>query len=248
MSSYGGQVAFPGNSMYHATKWGIEGSTESVAQEFAPFGVGISIVEPGGARTEFRYGSAQVADALPDYAGTPARSFEKLLDPNAAQAPSDPARMATAIITTVDIQHAPLRIVLGSQALDATITTLEKRTAAFLLDGQAAKHVIDSGLACAEEMTQRCITSRHAAPALVVLSRQCRTLGRSLVTAAWISATRARSRPHRWSTPTRLSRSHRTHCSSGIATRDHAITVLRSCSSIGSAAAGMLAGAPPTGW
>ena len=74
---------------------------------------------------------------FPTTPGTPARSFEKLLDPNAAQAPSDPARMATAIITTV--QHAPLRIVLGSQALDATITTLEKRTAAFLLDGQAAK-------------------------------------------------------------------------------------------------------------
>ena len=58
MSTYGGQVAFPGNSMYHATKWGIEGFAESVAQEVAPFGIGVTIVEPGGARTEFRYGSA----------------------------------------------------------------------------------------------------------------------------------------------------------------------------------------------
>jgi DNA-binding CsgD family transcriptional regulator len=72
--------------------------------------------------------------------------------------------------------------------------------------------------------------------------------GRSLVTAAWISATRARSMPHGLSTPVRLSRSHRTHCSPGIATSSHAMTVLRSCSSIGSIAAGMLAGAPPTGW
>ena len=63
ISSYGGQVAFPGNSLYHATKWGIEGFVESVAQEVAPFGIGMTIVEPGGARTEFRYGSAQVADA-----------------------------------------------------------------------------------------------------------------------------------------------------------------------------------------
>ena len=69
------QVAFPGNSMYHATKWGIEGFAESVAQEVAPFGIGVTIVEPGGARTEFRYGSAQVADLLPAYDGTPAHSF-----------------------------------------------------------------------------------------------------------------------------------------------------------------------------
>jgi NAD(P)-dependent dehydrogenase (short-subunit alcohol dehydrogenase family) len=64
ISSYGGQVAFPGNSMYHATKWGIEGFVESVAQEVAPFGIGMTIVEPGGARTEFRYGSAQVAKLM----------------------------------------------------------------------------------------------------------------------------------------------------------------------------------------
>ncbi len=67
ISSYGGQVAFPGNSMYHATKWGIEGFVESVAQEVAPFGIGMTIVEPGGARTEFRYGSAQVAKLMPIY-------------------------------------------------------------------------------------------------------------------------------------------------------------------------------------
>lgn len=131
MSSYGGQVAFPGNSLYHATKWGLEGFAESVAQEVAPFGIGVTIVEPGGARTEFRYGSAQVADPLPEDAGTPARSFEKMLDPNAAQAPGDPALMAAAIIDSIDIQPAPLRVVLGSQALDATITTLETRIATF---------------------------------------------------------------------------------------------------------------------
>jgi len=65
ISSYGGQVAFAGNSLYHASKWGIEGFAESVAQEVAPFGIGVTIVEPGGARTEFRYGSAQVAELNP---------------------------------------------------------------------------------------------------------------------------------------------------------------------------------------
>ena len=104
LSSYGGQVAFPGNSLYHATKFGIEGFCESVAQEVAPFGIGVTIVEPGGARTEFRYGSAQVADPLPGYVGTPARSFEKMLDPANGLAVGDPARMATAIIDSVDQQ------------------------------------------------------------------------------------------------------------------------------------------------
>jgi NAD(P)-dependent dehydrogenase (short-subunit alcohol dehydrogenase family) len=131
LSSYGGQVAFPGNSLYHATKWGIEGFCESVAQEVAPFGIGVTIVEPGGARTEFRYGSAQVADALPAYQGNPARSFEAMLDPANGVAPGDPARMATAMIDSVDEQPAPLRMVLGSQALTATIKAVEDRLADF---------------------------------------------------------------------------------------------------------------------
>jgi NAD(P)-dependent dehydrogenase (short-subunit alcohol dehydrogenase family) len=131
MSTYGGQVAFPGNSLYHASKWGIEGFCESVAQEVAPFGIGLTIVEPGGARTEFRYGSAQVADALPAYSGTPARSFERMLDPANGLAPGDPARMATAIIDGVDQTPAPLRMVLGSQALAATLKALEGRLADF---------------------------------------------------------------------------------------------------------------------
>jgi NAD(P)-dependent dehydrogenase (short-subunit alcohol dehydrogenase family) len=132
ISSYGGQVAFPGNSMYHATKWGIEGFAEAVAQEVAPFGIGVTIVEPGGARTEFRYGSAQVADLIPAYDDTPAHSFLKMLDPaTGGLAPGDPARMAARIIDSVDTEPAPLRIVLGSQALESTLTTLRARIAGF---------------------------------------------------------------------------------------------------------------------
>lgn len=124
-------MAFPGNSMYHATKWGIEGFAESVAQEVAQFGIGVTIVEPGGARTEFRYGSAQVAEAMPEYEGTPARAFERMLDPANGLAPGDPARMAKAIIDSVEDEPAPLRLVLGSQALESTIATLGKRIADF---------------------------------------------------------------------------------------------------------------------
>lgn len=131
ISSYGGQVAFAGNSLYHATKWGIEGFCESVAQEVAPFGIGVTIVEPGGARTEFRYKSAIVAKPIDAYDGTPAHAFQKMLDPANGLAPGDPVRMATRIIESVDINPAPMRIILGSQAHRATIDVLEKRLADF---------------------------------------------------------------------------------------------------------------------
>jgi len=129
LSSYGGQVAFPGNSMYHATKFGIEGFCESVAQEVAPFNIGVTLVEPGGARTEFRYGSARVAKLMPEYEGNPAHAFQKMLDPANGLAPGDPARMAARIIESVEITPAPMRMVFGSQALASTISTLKARVA-----------------------------------------------------------------------------------------------------------------------
>lgn len=131
ISSYGGQVAFPGNSLYHATKWGIEGFCEALAQEVAPFGIGVTIVEPGGARTEFRYGSAQVASLMPEYDGNPAHAFLRMLDPENGLAPGDPARMAARIIESVLVEPAPLRMMLGSQALDSTIQTLRARIEGF---------------------------------------------------------------------------------------------------------------------
>jgi NAD(P)-dependent dehydrogenase (short-subunit alcohol dehydrogenase family) len=131
ISSYGGQVAFAGNSLYHASKWGIEGFCESVAHEVAPFGIGVTIVEPGGARTEFRYGSAQVATLMPEYDGNPAHAFLRMLDPANGLAPGDPARIAARIIESVEVEPAPLRVVLGSQALQSTIDTLARRIEGF---------------------------------------------------------------------------------------------------------------------
>lgn len=127
ISSYGGQVAYAANSMYHATKFGIEGFCESVAQEVEPFNIGVTIVEPGGARTEFRYGSAKVAKLTPEYEAC--HGFLKMLDPANGLAPGDPAKMATKIIESVDLPKAPMRMVLGSQALQATITRLKERIA-----------------------------------------------------------------------------------------------------------------------
>jgi Short-chain dehydrogenases of various substrate specificities len=127
LSSYGGQVAYPANSMYHATKFGIEGFCEAVAQEIEQFGIGMTIVEPGGARTEFRYGSAKIANLMPEYASC--HGFLNMLDASKGLAPGDPAKIAARMIQSVEQNPAPLRIALGSQALKATIKRLEERLA-----------------------------------------------------------------------------------------------------------------------
>lgn len=127
MSTYGAQVAYPANSMYHATKFGIEGFCEAVAQEVAQFNIGVTMVEPGGARTEFRYGSAKVAHLMPEYDSC--HGFLNMLDKSKGLAPGDPARMAQRIIESTEQNPAPLRMVLGSQALNATLTRLKERVA-----------------------------------------------------------------------------------------------------------------------
>lgn len=127
ISSYGGQVAYPANSMYHATKFGIEGFCEAVAQEVSQFNIGLTIVEPGGARTEFRYGSAKVANLIPEYESC--HGFLNMLDPNKGLAVGDPVKMAQRIIESAEVTPAPMRMVLGSQALSATITRLKERVA-----------------------------------------------------------------------------------------------------------------------
>lgn len=126
VSSYGGQVAYAA-SMYHACKFGIEGFCESVAQEVVKHNIGVTIVEPGGARTEFRYGSARVAHLMPEYDHV--HGFLDMLDPSKGLAPGDPVKMAQRMIESVDLRPAPLRMVLGSAALKATIDRLEARLA-----------------------------------------------------------------------------------------------------------------------
>jgi NAD(P)-dependent dehydrogenase (short-subunit alcohol dehydrogenase family) len=136
ISSYGGQVAFAANSMYHATKFGIEGFCEAVAQEVAKFNIKVTIVEPGGARTEFRYGSAKVANLMPEYDHV--HGFLNMLDASKGLAPGDSSKMATRIIESVDNKDTPLHMVLGSQALKATIERLEERVAVYKTETELA--------------------------------------------------------------------------------------------------------------
>jgi NAD(P)-dependent dehydrogenase (short-subunit alcohol dehydrogenase family) len=128
ISTYGGQAARPGGSMYHASKWGIEGFTEALMAELAPFNIGVTIIEPGGARTGFRGASAQLAPPLDAYTGTPAAFVRAIADPT-HPSPGDPAKMATIIIGTADTMPAPKRIVLGSDSYEIIVAALTERLA-----------------------------------------------------------------------------------------------------------------------
>jgi NAD(P)-dependent dehydrogenase (short-subunit alcohol dehydrogenase family) len=129
LSSFGGQAAFPGASMYHATKWGIEGFTEAMAQEVTPFGIEATIVEPGGARTQFRYGSSQLGPRLDAYEGTPVAGIRGMIEGGQAVPPGDPEKMAAAIIASVDQSPAPRRLVLGSDSYGIITKALADRLA-----------------------------------------------------------------------------------------------------------------------
>lgn len=129
LSSVGGQVAWPGGSLYHATKWGIEGFADALADEVAPFGIGVTLVEPGGARTEFRYGNSRLAPKIDAYAASPASRIRQVLEERTSLAIGDPARMAAAMIATLDQTPAPRRLVLGSDAWTAITDALEARLA-----------------------------------------------------------------------------------------------------------------------
>jgi NAD(P)-dependent dehydrogenase (short-subunit alcohol dehydrogenase family) len=131
LSTMGGQVAFPGSSLYHASKWGIEGFFESVIAEVAPFDIGVTIVEPGGARTNFGR-SLSIAPALNAYALGPVgqvRQFVEAPQGVTENAPGDPGKIAEAIIASVDVSPAPRRLALGSDAYQAMHAALASRLA-----------------------------------------------------------------------------------------------------------------------
>lgn len=129
ISSLGGQVAIPGSSLYHATKWGIEGFMETVAQEVAVFGIGCTIVEPGSARTGFRHKSAVVGPRIPAYDVSPSRRINDIVDDKTSSSPGDPGKIVDAIIASVNQHPAPLRLALGSDSYSHISRTLTDRLA-----------------------------------------------------------------------------------------------------------------------
>lgn len=131
VSSAGGQIAYPAFSLYHATKWGIEGFVESVAQEVRPFGIDFLLVEPGPTRTNFVGGMSQ-AEPMAVYDDTPAGAIRDGLTKGTFGVLADAEKSVAAMIEAMDAAHPPLRLSLGSgtygsisKALSARLQALE---------------------------------------------------------------------------------------------------------------------------
>ncbi|WP_129667486.1 SDR family NAD(P)-dependent oxidoreductase [Phytoactinopolyspora endophytica] len=105
VTSEGGVRAYPGFGAYHASKWAVEGLSESLAQEVAAFGIHVTHVEPGPYTTEFA-GNLRTSDELPDYA-----DIRTAIAPNFEL--GDPQATREAILAIADAEHPPLRVILG---------------------------------------------------------------------------------------------------------------------------------------
>ncbi len=135
ISTYGGQATYPGASLYHASKWGLEGFFDSLTGEVAPFNVGVTIVEPGGARTEFRAAAgANIGADVEAYKTTPVGMIRAVLSDPARIPNGDPAKMVNLMIESVDQNPAPKRLVLGSDSYTMIQKALSDRLAS--VEGQ----------------------------------------------------------------------------------------------------------------
>jgi NAD(P)-dependent dehydrogenase (short-subunit alcohol dehydrogenase family) len=125
MSSFGGQVPYPGFSAYCATKFALEGYSEALAAEVDPLGIRVLIVEPGAFRTGFSGGGLVESTPLDAYTETvgPTRTMIKGMD---GIQPGDPAKAAAAILAALDADRTPLRLPLGDDAVDGVLGHLDQ--------------------------------------------------------------------------------------------------------------------------
>jgi NAD(P)-dependent dehydrogenase (short-subunit alcohol dehydrogenase family) len=126
VSSFGGLAAFPATGYYHATKFALEGLSESLAGELSPLGIHVTIVEPGGMRTRWAGASMQQSPVrIADYDDTAGKRRTSTLAVSGNQ-PGDPARAAAAMAAVVDAAAPPLRLLLGSDALGGVRARLDR--------------------------------------------------------------------------------------------------------------------------
>jgi len=127
VSSMAGFVGGPGFTFYSATKFALEGLSEALAKEVAPFGIKVTLIEPGPFRTNFR-GETSMRSAAPmeAYADTVGR-FRKVLADTDGKQPGDPLKAADAMMAVVASDNPPLRLPLGdvcTQAMRAKLAAV----------------------------------------------------------------------------------------------------------------------------
>lgn len=117
-SSVGGRVGAPGRAPYSAAKWAVEGFSEVLAREMALVDVKVTVIEPGGFRTDFAGASTVLEDGRAEYDAVVGAAARMQRDYNGRQ-PGDPVRAAQAILKVAAMAHPPLRLALGSDAVAA---------------------------------------------------------------------------------------------------------------------------------
>jgi NAD(P)-dependent dehydrogenase (short-subunit alcohol dehydrogenase family) len=123
VSSIGGVNAFPTVGLYHASKWGLEGFSQSLAQEVAGFGIKVTLVEPGGFATDWGGPSAQRATEMGAYAGIRSAMAQF----RAGNTPGDPDATGRAMLKLVDAAEPPLRLFFGDRGLPLTRAEYARR-------------------------------------------------------------------------------------------------------------------------
>ncbi|MDT5099389.1 MAG: hypothetical protein QOC76_3126 [Mycobacterium sp.] len=125
VSSIGGITAFQNVGIYHASKWALEGFSQALAQEVSPFGVHVTLIEPGGFDTDWAGPSSKRSNPLPDY-----NEVHEAADRARAQRvskPGDPKASAAAILKVVDAPEPPLRVFFGEAPLQLAKNDYENR-------------------------------------------------------------------------------------------------------------------------
>jgi NAD(P)-dependent dehydrogenase (short-subunit alcohol dehydrogenase family) len=115
VSSIGGISAFPNVGIYHASKWALEGFSQALAQEVAPFGIHVTLIEPGSFATDWGGSSAKHAGVLPAY--TEVHEAAERARGQRVASPGDPRASAAALLKVVDAEKPPLRAFFGARAL-----------------------------------------------------------------------------------------------------------------------------------
>lgn len=119
-SSIGGLTSFPTLGYYHATKYAVEGISESLSQELAPFNIHVTLIEPSSFRTDWGGRSSVKTDtAIPELKESMVGQMLQGLDQMTGQEAGDPAKAAAAVIQIVETSTPPLRLLLGQMAYQA---------------------------------------------------------------------------------------------------------------------------------